>query len=425
MRLKKLVAAVLTVAIIGGSVSNPVQAAGYEINVKPQQATEEEVKEETEAVDEGSIYMEYPEDGSEVIVEEYVDANGARVAPYYNIKTNGGTWDGTYYKINGKIMKDCFFCDGTYTFYLQSNGKPMMNKLTYHPDGKHLIYFDAKGHEVFDNFQYCSDVKYTCYFDTNGYLYKDQITFKGGYAYYLDGNGKMQQNGWFQFANGCDYGYAASNGKLDTNGFNYDPWGRVVYYHWNGMVARGLITDGNNYYDFDLSDGHYLGSFSTGNTNPVYGVGRYIVGVNIPATEIIITGTNSRDIYGASMFLYDSTGKKLIEDYATSEIATLQNGQILYIVTGTGTANLGSRFVDVSSGTFQAKIGVHLPAGVYRIQNNATERGYAQVWNSRTGYTRDIAYGKNLAAGSAYVDVRVSNGQVLDVYNCSVTYIGQ
>ncbi len=197
----------------------------------------------------------------EVIVEEVAINDGARVAPYYNLNTSGGSWDGTYYKINGKIIKDSFFCDGTYTYYLESNGKPMKNKLTYHPDGKHIIYFDGQGHEIFDNFQYCADVGYTCYFDTFGYLYKDTITFKGSKTYYLDGDGRMKQSGWFRFANNVDLGYAYSDGALKTGGFGYDMFGRQVYFHWNGMIARGLITDGTYYYHMDEADGHLLGKF--------------------------------------------------------------------------------------------------------------------------------------------------------------------
>ena len=52
-----------------------------------------------------------------------------------------------------------------------------------------------------------------------------------------------------------------SNGTLFTTGFSYDPYGRVVFYHWNGMVARGLISDGVYYYNMDADDGHYLGQF--------------------------------------------------------------------------------------------------------------------------------------------------------------------
>ncbi len=442
MRLKKVMATLLTVVMLGGILSNPVQAASSKVMVKTEKSTEEEsvreLKEELEetarqalnkgaevVVDNNQMHVEYSGDGSEVVVEEYADAEG-RTVPYYNVKTDGGNWDGTYYKRNGVIMKECFFCDGTYTYYLQNNGKAMKNKLTYHPDGKHIIYFDASGHEVFDKFQYCSDVKYTCYFDTNGYLYKDEITFDSdGNVYYLDGNGKLQQNGWFQFANGCDYGYASSDGTLNNNGFNYDPWGRVVYYHWNGMVARGLITDGNFYYDFDLSDGHYLGKFATGNPNPVYGPGVYIVGVNIPAGEIIVTGADSTGTVAAYVILYDNQDGYLIDDFGSSQIVTIKEGQILGIAAGTATTDLGSRYVNISASAYNAKIGVHLPAGVYRIKKTSGKSwGYVQVWNSRTGYDQDFVGSKEFN-DSSYIDVRLSNGQILDIYNATIQYLGQ
>ena len=192
-----------------------------------------------------------------------VHAEGSgRTVPHYNITEVGGNWDGIHYTLtDGTLVTDAFFFDGTYTYYLQADGTPMRNKLTYHPDGEHIIYLDADGHEVFGVFQYCPSVGYTCYFDSNGYLYKDQITFVGDKVYYLNANGAMEQNGWFQFANGADYGYANWDGSLKNNGFSYDPWGRIVFYHWNGMVARGLITDGIVYYSMDTTDGHLLGSF--------------------------------------------------------------------------------------------------------------------------------------------------------------------
>jgi len=137
----------------------------------------------------------------------------------------------------------------------------MTNRLTYHPDGVHIIYFDKNGHEVFNAFQYCSSVGYNCYFDSQGYLYKDQITYIDGNPYYLNANGALEQNGWFRFANGMDYGYAESDGELRNNKFAKDNQGRVVFYHWNGMVARGLISDGLWYYSMDTGDGHYLGRF--------------------------------------------------------------------------------------------------------------------------------------------------------------------
>jgi hypothetical protein len=202
-----------------------------------------------------------------------------------NIKTGWVTDNGKtyYYNSNGTLLKDKwvtgtdgqiryvnkqgimvtneFAFDGSYTYYLQADGSPMKDRLTYHPDGEHIIYFDSDGHEVFQNFQYCPSVGYTCYFDSQGYIYKDQITFVGDKVYYLDENGRMKQNEWFSFANGRDVGYAEADGTLRSNGFGYDPWGRVVFYHWNGMVARGLISDGAYYYSMDTTDGHYLGQF--------------------------------------------------------------------------------------------------------------------------------------------------------------------
>ena len=165
------------------------------------------------------------------------------------------------YFVNDQMVTNQFVCDGTYTYYLQSDGSPMKNRLTYHPDGEHLIYLDEYGHELFDTFKYCTDVGYTCYFNTFGYAYFDQVTFVNDVPYYLNACGKMEQSGWFQFANGVDYGCANSDGTLMYNTFSQDPYGRTVFYFWNGMAARGLITDGVWYYQMDETDGHLVGQF--------------------------------------------------------------------------------------------------------------------------------------------------------------------
>ena len=194
---------------------------------------------------------------------ETAAAEGGRSVPFYSLVKDGGNWDGSHYtKADGTLATDVFFFDGTYTYYLQADGSPMKDKLTYHPDGEHIIYLDTEGHEVFTSFQYCPSVEYTCYFDSQGYLYKDQITFVGDKVYYLNANGKMEQNGWFGFANGRDYGFANQDGTLITTGWGYDPYGRTVFYHWNGMVARGLISDASYYYNMDETDGHYIGQWA-------------------------------------------------------------------------------------------------------------------------------------------------------------------
>lgn len=180
---------------------------------------------------------------------------------HYDITKNGGSWNGETYILDGVIIKNAFFYDGSYTYYLQCDGSPMKNRLTYHPDGEHLIYFDEQGHELFNSFQFCEDVGYTCYFDTNGFMYKDQITFVDGNPYYLDGTGRMKQNEYFCFDNGIDFGLAKENGVLNHNGFGLNPFKQTVFYHWNGMIARGLITDGEWFYDMDITDGHLKGKF--------------------------------------------------------------------------------------------------------------------------------------------------------------------
>ena len=187
--------------------------------------------------------------------------SGTKVAAYGNDTFYQGDDGNLRCYENGKLVTNEFKFDGTYTYYMQADGTPMKDRLTYHPDGEHIIYFDPEGHEVFTNFQYCPSVDYICYFDSQGYLYKDQITFVGDKTYYLNANGALEQNGWFQFANGLDYGWANGDGTLITTGFSADPYGRTVFYHWNGMVARGLITDGVYYYNMDTTDGHYLGQF--------------------------------------------------------------------------------------------------------------------------------------------------------------------
>lgn len=333
------------------------------------------------------------EEADEGLSEDIVTSPGLVYGGFHSYDEPGVEHIGDFWYLNGTKITDNFFFDGYFTYFLQADGTPMKDRLTYHPDGVHIIYFDENGHEVFCEFQYCESVGYTCYFDSQGYMYKDVITYnEDGKPVYLNANGKLEDSGWFRFANGLDYGFAYENGILKHEGFDYDPWGRVVYYHWNGMVARGLIQDYNNYYSMDETDGHFLGKFSTGAV-PVYGAGKYIVGVNIPEGEVIVTPTTDGvDEFGDSLywcyyafpeFLDNEDGTvacfETEYDYAEygSKIFTLESGNILYIEEGTVSFDvnntpitMGREYISASKKgyVYDAKIGVHLPAGTYRIK---------------------------------------------------------
>ena len=192
-------------------------------------------------------------------------------ARHYDLEQDGGTCEpdetGTYhYILDGQMVKNGFLFDGTYTYYLQNDGTPMKDRLTYHPDGEHIIYFDGEGHEVFDkdvNVKRAIDgteMNEHCYFGTYGYMFQDQTVFSYGIPSYYNAYGVRENDGWFRFADG-NFGYARTDGSLLHNQFGYNPYGQYVFYHWNGQVARGLMTDGNYYYYMDENDGHLEGAW--------------------------------------------------------------------------------------------------------------------------------------------------------------------
>ncbi|MBE5946425.1 MAG: leucine-rich repeat domain-containing protein [Lachnospiraceae bacterium] len=188
--------------------------------------------------------------------------SAAKIVPYYNITVNGGTFEKDangvyYYELDGVRITDAFFCDGIYTYYLQYDGSPMMDRLTYHPDGEHIIYFDENGHEVFSDF---ANIKVTiagekvddyCFFDVNGYLYVDVVTYdkEGKNLYYANPYGVLERDNWFQFsdtvmcADGTPwegaaggFGYANADGTLMVNTYTYDWEGRLCYMQGNGVA---------------------------------------------------------------------------------------------------------------------------------------------------------------------------------------------
>ena len=162
-----------------------------------------------------------------------------------------------YINSDGVMVRDEFACDGTYTYYLQYDGSPMKDRLTYHPDGEHVIYFDSEGHEVFSDF---ANVKTTiegnsvddyCFFDVYGYLYVDVVTYdkEGKNLYYANPYGVLERGKWFQFSNTVkcadgtewagaagNFGYANADGTLMVNTWTYDWEGRLCYMQGNGVA---------------------------------------------------------------------------------------------------------------------------------------------------------------------------------------------
>ena len=213
-------------------------------------------------------------------------------APYYNITINGGTFDGEhYYMPNGTMVTNAFFCDGTYTYFLQADGTPMKDRLTYHPDGVQIIYFDAQGHECFNTF---ANVKRSisgdavddlCYFGATGNLYVNVLTYnvEGTKIYYANPCGVIERNGIFAIdvnavnysalANGCLYGYALADGSVtgfytsyssalgvyfsaQNTSINLEVKSNGAYINWDGVtnVSQFINPNGNLCFAYDAGD---------------------------------------------------------------------------------------------------------------------------------------------------------------------------
>ena len=241
-------------------------------------ATDTDAAVETQVTEETSEAT--TEAAEDVAVDEVTVADGGN--EYYNININGGNWDGTHYTVGGNVIINAFFCDGTYTYYLQADGTPMKDRLTYHPDGEHVIYFDANGHEVFSDFAHVTKsiagdaVDDLCFFDVYGYMYVNKLTYDkaGQNLYYINECGVIQRgNRWFQFPgyieniDGEDiwtdhaYGFGTENGALLTNTMTYNQNGQQVYLQGNGMTAMGLTNLGGTWYMFDVNDGHFVQAY--------------------------------------------------------------------------------------------------------------------------------------------------------------------
>lgn len=280
---KKILAGMLVLALTAAPTTIFAENVQVSDAATQQQAESNDAAIANEALTEAPVTENAPietgSDASQTALSEAVESTSAddteaddtsvsagRTVPHYTLANNGDHWDGThYYLADNTMATDVFFCDGFDTYYLQKDGTPMKNRLTYHPNGENIIYFDEKGHEVFDNFVNVKTsiagepVDDMCYFNTFGYMYVDQLTYdrSGTNLYYLNPYGVMQRAGWFQFSDG-NFGFANDDGTLVKDQFFFDVQGRTVYCKGDGKFARETITDGVYYYEMDPNDGHLL-----------------------------------------------------------------------------------------------------------------------------------------------------------------------
>lgn len=219
--------------------------------------------------------------------------------PYYNLYVDGGEFNGVQYILAGKVINDAFFCDGTYTYYLQYDGTPMRDRLTYHPDGEHIIYFDENGHEVFSDFAHITksiegnEVDDNCFFDVYGYMYVNVITYdkEGKKLFYANPFGVLENSGVFcvdknamnytALANGCEYGYANKDGSIKDFYRNYeDALNMKVYEVTNGIWA---VADETKY----AVDGKRISRITYDYNAQGYMIKRTIIGMDDDGEEYI------------------------------------------------------------------------------------------------------------------------------------------
>lgn len=182
----------------------------------------------------------------------------ADTSAYYSLINDGGSWDGTHYTLDGQIINNSFFFDGTYTYYLQYDGTPMKDRLTYHPDGEHIIYFDEDGHEVFDQYAHITtsiagdEVDDLCYFNTYGYMYVDVLTWDatGSVIFYINPCGVIETDCFVTFSNSVQWadgasaevyhgglGYCSEYGFLVCDAWGYDLQNQLLYFQSGGLAV--------------------------------------------------------------------------------------------------------------------------------------------------------------------------------------------
>lgn len=310
-----------------------------------------------------------------------LESKAAFDAPYYNINVNGGSFDGEHYVLDdGTVVSNAFFCDGTYTYFLQADGTPMKDKLTYHPDGLQIIYFDAYGHECFDTF---ANVKTSisgdavddlCYFGTTGNMFINVITYnvQGTQIYYANSYGVMECDGVFcvdvnatnydALAGGRVYGYANADGTVA--GF-YSSFSEAANLTFNAQgTASGVhVTATGAYRNWDGTTNVSQFLDATGNLCYAYDAGNEVI-VTRTSTGEQIRLTKAASLFGAVTcdsdgYFYVVTGEENTTEDTSVETVFLSkydaNGSLIATTGDNGSSSLARYYAD----SFYTKIPFH------------------------------------------------------------------
>lgn len=142
-----------------------------------------------------------------------------------------------------------------------------------------------------------------------------------------------------------------------------------------------------------------------------YEAGQYKVGVDIPAGEYMFFAESKRGYFCVSS---DANGKDIIQNnnFGYNSIMYINNGEYLNLSNAYAVPLESVSEIPVDQATM-FKVGVHLPAGEYKL--TATGSGYYCVYNDNR--QDDIDTNENFN-GQSYVSV--VDGQYLELSRCSI-----
>lgn len=166
-------------------------------------------------------------------------------------------------------------------------------------------------------------------------------------------------------------------------------------------------------------DGIVAGKIDTatplGNYETKYTDGQYKIGEEIPAGEYVFFSTGK---YGGSLKeTIDSNGSDRVDSeyYNYCTIYTLTEGNYVELkdTMAVPSADVTELLTNKESGAF--KVGVHIPAGEYRLINTRTSGGSYKIWASSNIANGDDRISSDYFSTATYVTVH--DGEYLYIEN--------